>query len=184
MRTHAILAFACALSCACGARTAWDDGSSIGGGYELPPDGGPAAAAAAAPFVGTWICDDTYTVTSDSPGAQSITDILTFVENANGTLTMTGRIAGSTLFDGGGSPCAVYTFVVSGSMATAISGTLSRASCDGDDGGIVYTFRSGYFAVSGDTAQFELNTTVTGSAVDPSDDSDRGACTKDDAGAP
>ena len=176
MKARALLALACALSCACGARTAWDT-ATVGGGPVLLPDGGDAAAI----FVGTWTCLDWVTiVTSDSAGAHfSDTDSVTIVENANGTLTLTGRTAGQK--EDGGAPCGTYTFVVSDST-TAIA--LGEATCEEDDGRAIYTLRNGAFVVSGDSAQIDIHTSSSGPDVDPSNNSLIGTCTRDDAGAP
>jgi hypothetical protein len=86
MRARALLA--CALSCVCGARTAWDT-ATLGGGDVLLPDGGDADAL----FVGTWKCANSVTITTtESRDAHfSDTDLVTIVENANGTLTLGGK---------------------------------------------------------------------------------------------
>ena len=178
MKTHAVLALACALSCACGGRTAWDTATVGGGGPVLLPDGG----AAAALFVGTWTCADAKTITFMDSTAMHIsqTDFVTIVENADGTLTLTGRTAGGTPADGG-ADCSAYTFVVSDSTTAIAPG---EATCTEDDGRAIYTLRNGTFVVSGDSAQIDIHTSSAGPDVDPSNNSVIGTCTRDDAGAP
>ncbi len=127
-------------------------------------------------FVGQWICQDTAATTIDGLPAFYDTDLLTFTENANGTLTMTGQtIAGSgTAPDGGPDPCATFTFYVWGPTATAMVG--ESCSYEAVNTGFTTAVVSGTFVVSGNTATFNLVRTITGSP--PGTNTLTGTCTR------
>jgi hypothetical protein len=111
-KTYAFLALVGAL-CACGSRTALEDGSALGG--DLLPDGAVNTADPAL-FVGTWTCEST-TTGNDGDGnySDSGTEVLTVVANPDGSLTMT-----AVTHDVG--VCPSLTWFVSGSTATIEGG--------------------------------------------------------------
>jgi hypothetical protein len=122
-------------------------------------------------FVGRWICKDTDTTTLPGQPIFYTTDLLTFVADSDGTLTMTGE----TLAGPGASvdpgPCTTFTFYPWGSTATASGGV----PCSLNDGNTVTTV-SGSFVVSGSTATFNLVRKVTGSP--PGTNTVTGTCTR------
>src|SRR5580658_9601098 len=85
----------------CG-RTGLDLGET--GPTYTEPDG--AVIPAASLFVGSWICkgSETITVSMGLPFVENLTDILTFVPNPNGTLSMTDDIVEFSHPTDGGPP--------------------------------------------------------------------------------
>lgn len=127
-------------------------------------------------FVGKWICKDTNATTIPGESTFYSTDLLTFVANSNGTLTMTGEtlVGPGASPDGGADPCAIFTFYPWGPTATASSGP----PCSFDEEGTSFTVTtvSGTFVVSGNTATFNLVRNVTGSP--PGTNTGTGTCTR------
>src|SRR5580658_9719661 len=128
-------------------------------------------------FVGKWLCADTDTNTFPYQPTAYTTDLLTFVANSDGALTMTGvTVAGpGTSPDGGHGPCTTFTFSVWGPTATAARGA---CSFEQDDYNFTVTTVSGTFVVSGNTATFSLVQDVTG--YPPYTNTATGTCTRED----
>jgi len=137
-------------------------------------------------FVGTWTCSCTDTSTTDNPSAGQqpsvvqYTDLATFMAGQDGTLSLTldtvdvGSLPVDT--DGGVEGCSSFTFSVSDSTATAVSGP----TCSGD--GATLAFKSASFVVSGDTATIATVTSVSpqpGTTVQAATDSLTGTCTRE-----
>jgi hypothetical protein len=168
----------------CG-RTELDLGE-LGGTY-TEPDGAVITGHDPGLFVGTWTCPGTETFTYASgglgPHSQSQTALAIFGGSSGDmlALTLTTVKVGSVYVDpdGGVEGCSSFTFVVSGSTATAVSGP----SCSSTDPGnaATFTFKNGTFFISGTTADINMNTTVSpgpGSAVAAGVDSFVATCTR------
>jgi hypothetical protein len=163
MKTCTFLVMVAALF-ACGGKAPVDGETTDGGTAEED-----SSTRDLSPFVGTWTCQDTSLLETVG-GTTSSTDIVVVLANSNGTLTVT---IGSSPDDAGGA-CGPYsyTFSVSGSVATGIGGLLCNENSD------VYTFESGTFFVSGNSATISIKDSESGPHTIPGMFDITGTCTK------